>query len=197
MVVTTEMVKELREKTGAGVLDCRNALRDVEGDFEKAAEILRKKGLALAEKKADREANEGLIEAYVHAGARLGVLVELNCETDFVARTDEFRELAHDLALQVAATNPQYLAPEDVPAEVVEREREWQRQQVAPGKSDDVVDKILEGKLNKYFGDVCLLEQPFIRDESITIRELITSTIAKLGENIRVRRFARFEVGGE
>jgi elongation factor Ts len=197
MVVTTEMVKELREKTGAGVLDCRNALRDVEGDFDKAAEILRKKGLALAEKKAEREANEGLIEAYVHAGGKLGVLVELNCETDFVARTDEFRELAHDVALQVAATNPQYLAPGDVPADVVEREREWQRQQVAPGKSEEVVDKILEGKLNKYFGDVCLLEQPFIKDESVTIRELITNTIAKLGENIQMRRFARFELGGE
>lgn len=197
MVVTTEMVKELREKTGAGVLDCRNALRDVEGDFDKAAEILRKKGLALAEKKAEREANEGLIEAYVHAGGKLGVLVELNCETDFVARTDEFRELAHDVALQVAATNPQYLAPGDVPADVVDREREWQREQVAPGKSEEVVDKILEGKLNKYFGDVCLLEQPFIKDESVTIRELITNTIAKLGENIQVRRFARFELGGE
>ena len=197
MVVTTEMVKELREKTGAGVLDCRNALRDVEGDFDKAAEILRKKGLALAEKKAEREANEGLIEAYVHAGGKLGVLVELNCETDFVARTDEFRELAHDVALQVAATNPQYLAPGDVPADVVEREREWQREQVAPGKSEEVVDKILEGKLDKYFGDVCLLEQPFIKDESVTIRELITNTIAKLGENIQVRRFARFELGGE
>jgi elongation factor Ts len=197
MVVTTEMVKELREKTGAGVLDCRNALRDVEGDFDKAAEILRKKGLALAEKKAEREANEGLIEAYVHAGGKLGVLVELNCETDFVARTDEFRELAHDVALQVAATNPQYLAPGDVPADVVEREREWQRQQVAPGKSEEVVDKILEGKLDKYFGDVCLLEQPFIKDESVTIRELITNTIAKLGENIHMRRFARFELGGE
>jgi elongation factor Ts len=197
MVVTTEMVKELREKTGAGVLDCRNALRDVEGDFDKAAEILRKKGLALAEKKAEREANEGLIEAYVHAGGKLGVLVELNCETDFVARTDEFRELAHDVALQVAATNPQYLAPGDVPADVVEREREWQRQQVAPGKSEEVVDKILEGKLDKYFGDVCLLEQPFIKDESVTIRELITNTIAKLGENIQMRRFARFELGGE
>jgi len=197
MVVTTEMVKELREKTGAGVLDCRNALRDVEGDFDKAAEILRKKGLALAEKKAEREANEGLIEAYVHAGGKLGVLVELNCETDFVARTSEFRELAHDLALQVAATNPRYVSPGDVPADVVEREREWQRQQVAPGKSEEVMDKILEGKLNKYFGEVCLLEQPFIKDESITIRELITNTIAKLGENIQVRRFARFELGGD
>lgn len=197
MAVTIEMVKELREKTGAGVLDCRNALQQVEGDFDRAAEILRKKGLALAEKKSEREANEGLIEAYVHAGGKLGVLVELNCETDFVARTEEFRELAHDVALQVAATNPRYLAPGDVPADVLEREREWQLQEVEPGKPEEVLDRILEGKLKKYFSEVCLLDQSFIKDESLTIRDLITNTIAKLGENIKVRRFARFELGGE
>jgi elongation factor Ts len=197
MAITIEMVKELREKTGAGVLDCRNALQDVEGDFDKAAELLRKKGLALAEKKAEREAKEGLVEAYIHAGGKLGVLVEVNCETDFVARTDEFRDLVHHVALQIAASNPLYLAPEDVPAEVVEREREWQRQQVGPGKPEEVMDRILEGKLKKHYQEVCLLEQPFIKDEEITIRDLITTGIAKLGENIRVRRFARFELGGD
>ncbi len=197
MAITIEMVKELRERTGAGVLDCRNALQEVEGDFDQAAELLRKKGLALAEKKAEREAGEGLIEAYVHAGGKLGVLVELNCETDFVARTDEFRELAHDVALQVAAADPRYLAPDDIPSEVIEREREWQRQQVGPGKPEEVMDTILEGKLKKYYQEVCLLDQTFIKDEGITIRDLITSKIAKLGENIKVRRFSRFEMGGE
>ena len=197
MAITIEMVKELRAKTGAGVLDCRNALQDVEGDFDKAAELLRKKGLALAEKKAEREAKEGLVEAYIHAGGKLGVLVEVNCETDFVARTDEFRDLVHHVALQIAASNPLYLAPEDVPAEVVEREREWQRQQMGPGKPEEVMDRILEGKLKKHYQEVCLLEQPFIKDEEITIRDLITTGIAKLGENIRVRRFARFELGGD
>ncbi|MDH4207324.1 MAG: translation elongation factor Ts [Anaerolineae bacterium] len=197
MAITIEMIKELREKTGAGVLDCRNALQDVEGDFDQAAELLRKKGLALAEKKAEREAKEGLVEAYIHAGGKLGVLVEVNCETDFVARTDEFRELVHHVALQIAASNPAYVAPEDVPAEVVEREREWQRQQVGPGKPEEIMDRILEGKLNKYYQEVCLLDQSFIKDEEITIRDLITRGIAKLGENIRIRRFARFEVGGD
>lgn len=197
MAITIEMIKELREKTGAGVLDCRNALQDVEGDFDEAAELLRKKGLALAEKKAEREAKEGLVEAYIHAGGKLGVLVEVNCETDFVARTDEFRELVHQVALQIAASNPAYVAPEDVPAEVVEREREWQRQQVGPGKPEEIMDRILEGKLNKYYQEVCLLDQSFIKDEEITIRDLITRGIAKLGENIRIRRFARFEVGGD
>lgn len=197
MAITIEMVKELREKTGAGVLDCRNALQDVEGDFDKAAELLKKKGLALAEKKAEREAKEGLVEAYIHPGGKLGVLVEVNCETDFVARTDQFRELVHHVALQVAASNPLYIGPEDVPAEVVEREREWQRQQVGPGKPEEIMDKILEGKLKKYYQEVCLLDQPFIKDEEITMRDLITGGIAKLGENIRIRRFARYEIGGD
>jgi elongation factor Ts len=195
MAITVEMIKELREKTGAGVLDCRNALQDVAGDFEKAEELLKKKGLALAEKKAEREAKEGLVDAYIHPGGKLGVLVEVNCETDFVARTDQFRELVHQVALQIAASKPLYLAPENVPAEVVEREREWQREQVGPGKPEEIMDKILEGKLKKYYQEVCLLEQPFIKDEEITIRELITSGIAKLGENIKIRRFARFEMG--
>lgn len=196
MAITTEMVRDLRQRSGAGVLDCKRALEEVDGDLEKAIELLRKKGLSIAEKKAGREANEGLVEAYIHAGGKLGVLLELNCETDFVARTDDFRELAHDLAMQVAAANPQYLTPEDIPTEALERERQWQREQVGEGKSEEVIERILEGKLRKHYQEVCLLEQPFIRDEGLTVRDLITSKIAILGENIKVRRFTRLELGG-
>ncbi len=195
MAITTEMVKDLRERTGAGVLDCKKALEEVDGDMEKAMELLQEKGFAIAAKKAEREANEGLVEAYIHAGGKLGVLLELNCETDFVARTEDFRGLAHDLAMQVAATSPRYLAPEDIPAEVLQRERQWQREHVGEGKSEDVIERIVEGKLRKYYEEVCLLEQPFIKDEGVTVRDLVTSKIAKLGENIKVRRFARFELG--
>lgn len=197
MDITTEMVKDLRQRTGAGVLDCKKALEEVNGDMEQATKLLRKKGLAIAAKKAEREAHEGLVEAYVHAGGKLGVLLELNCETDFVARTEDFQELAHDLAMQVAATNPRYLTPDDIPDEVLERERERQREQVGEGKSEDIVERIVEGKLTKYYEDVCLLEQPFIKDEGLTVRDLVTSKIAKLGENIKVRRFTRFELGGD
>jgi len=196
MAITVDMVKELRERTGAGVLDCRNALQEVGGDFDKAATLLRKKGLAIAAKKAEREAKEGLVEAYVHGGGRLGVLLELNCETDFVARTADFRELAHDLAMQIAATNPQYLTPQDIPTDVLERQRRREREQVEGDKPEEVVERILEGKLKKYYQEVCLLEQPFIKDEGVSIRELMTAKIAKLGENIKVRRFARFELEG-
>lgn len=196
MAITVDMVKELRERTGAGVLDCRNALQEVGGDFDKAATLLRKKGLAIAAKKADREAKEGLVEAYIHGGGRLGVLLELNCETDFVARTADFQELAHDLAMQIAATNPQYLTPQDMPTDVVEGLRQREREQVEGDKPYEVVERILEGKLKKYYQEVCLLEQPFIKDESVVIGELITAKIAKLGENIKVRRFARFELEG-
>ncbi len=195
MAITTEMVRDLRQRSGAGVLDCKRALEEVDGDLEKAIELLRKKGLAIAEKKAGREANEGLVDAYIHSGGKLGVLLELNCETDFVARTDDFRELAHDLAMQVAAANPQYLTPEDIPTEALERERQWQREQVGEGKSEEVIERILEGKLRKHYQEVCLLEQPFIRDEGLTVRDLITSKIAILGENIKLRRFTRFELG--
>ena len=195
MAITTEMVKDLRERTGAGVLDCKKALEEVDGDMEKAMELLQQKGFAIAAKKAEREANEGLVEAYIHSGGKLGVLLELNCETDFVARTEDFRGLAHDLAMQVAATSPRYLAPEDIPAEVLQRERQWQREHVGEGKSEDVIERIVEGKLRKYYEEVCLLEQPFIKDEGVTVRDLVTSKIAKLGENIKVRRFARFELG--
>ncbi|MCJ7619251.1 MAG: translation elongation factor Ts [Anaerolineae bacterium] len=196
MAITVDMVKELRERTGAGVLDCRNALQEVGGDFDKAATLLRKKGLAIAAKKAEREAKEGLVEAYIHGGGRLGVLLELNCETDFVARTADFRELAHDLAMQIAATNPQYLTPQDIPTDVLEGQRRREREQVEGDKPEEVVERILEGKLKKYYQEVCLLEQPFIKDEGVSIRELMTAKIAKLGENIKVRRFARFELEG-
>jgi elongation factor Ts len=196
MTITVEMVKELRERTGAGVLDCRNALVETAGDFDKATTLLRKKGLAIAAKKAEREAHEGLVEAYVHGGGRLGVLLELNCETDFVARTADFRELAHDLAMQVAAANPKYLSREDIPPDVLEGQRSREREQVDGDKPQEVVERILEGKLKKYCQEVCLLEQLFIKDEGISIRELITDNIAKLGENIKVRRFARFELEG-
>jgi elongation factor Ts len=197
MAISIDMVKELRQCTGAGVLDCRNALEEVEGDFDKASELLRKKGLTIAAAKAGREANEGLVEAYIHTGGKLGVLVEINCETDFVARTDDFRELAHDLAMQIAAAEPKYVAPEDIPAEILEQERQWQRDQVEGDKPEEIMEKILDGKLKKYYGEVCLLEQPFIRDGEVTVRDLITAQVAKLGENIRVRRFSRFELGGE
>jgi elongation factor Ts len=196
MTITVDMVKELRERTGAGVLDCRNALVETAGDFDKAATLLRKKGLAIAAKKAEREAKEGLVEAYIHGGGRLGVLLELNCETDFVARTADFRELAHDLAMQIAAANPKYLSPEDIPPDVLEGQRSREREQVGGHKPEDVVERILEGKLKKYYQEVCLLEQPFIKDEGVSIRELMTDKIAKLGENIKVRRFARFELEG-
>jgi len=197
MAIGVEMIKDLRQRTGAGVLDCKKALEEADGDMEEAVELLRKKGLAIAAGKADREANEGLVESYIHGGGKLGVLLELNCETDFVARTEDFRELAHDLAMQVAATNPRYLTPEDVPPEVLEREQQWQREQLGEGKPEEIIERILGGKLRRYYEEVCLLEQSFIKDEDSTVRDLISSKIAKLGENIKVRRFARFELRGD
>jgi elongation factor Ts len=196
MEITVSMVKELREQTGAGILGCKLALQEADGDLEKATQLLRKKGLARAVKKADRIANEGLIEAYIHAGGRIGALVELNCETDFVARTDAFKELAHDLAMQVVATNSLYLDEEDVPAEVLEAQKKTFRLEAAEeGKPDHVVERIVEGKMAKYFDQACLLRQPFIKDEGLTVRDLITEKVAQIGENIVVRRFARFELG--
>jgi elongation factor Ts len=196
--ITTEMVKELREETGAGVLDCKNALQEADGDFDKAVEYLRQKGLAAAAKRADRAANEGTIGSYVHAGSRLAALVEVNCETDFVAKTDDFLDLAHDLAMQVVASKPKYLLPEDVPAEVIEAEKETYRAEMEDsGKPEHVIDKIIEGKLQKYYQEACLVQQPFIKDEGLTVQDLVTQVAAKLGENIVVRRFVRFELGEE
>ncbi|MGQ9568606.1 MAG: translation elongation factor Ts [Anaerolineae bacterium] len=196
--ITAAMVKELRERTGAGMLDCKNALAEAGGDMERAVELLREKGLADATKRLGREANEGIIGSYVHAGSRVAALVELNCETDFVARTDEFQALAHDLAMQVVAARPLYVSPEDIPPEVLERERAIYRAQMADsGKPEHVVERIVEGKLEKFLDEVCLMRQPFIKDDSITVGELIRQAIARLGENIVVRRFARLAVGEE
>ena len=195
--ITAQMVKELRQETGAGVLDCKEALVTSDGDFEKAAAYLREKGMAAAAKRATREATEGLIGSYVHAGSRVAALVEVNCETDFVANTDQFQELAHDLAMQIVAAKPLYLAPEDVPAEVVEEESAKYRAEMKDsGKPERILDKIVEGKLKKYFEEICLMEQPFIKDTAITVRELVQQHNALLGENIVVRRFVRFEIGG-
>jgi len=194
--ITTSMIKELRGATGAGVLDCKKALEASGGNLEKAKAYLREKGLAAAAKKADREVKEGLIEAYVHAGGRVGALIELGCETDFVARTEDFKQLAHDLAMQVVASKPLYLTPDDIPPEVLEEEKNIYRTQAKElGKPEHVVERIVEGKLQKYFEDVCLMRQPFIRDDELTVQDVITQMIAKVGENIVVRRFARFELG--
>ena len=196
MAIETSMVKDLREKTGAGVLDCKRALEQANGDAEKAMQWLREKGLAGAAKKASRTTSQGLIESYVHPGAKLAVLVEVNCETDFVARTDEFQSLAHDIAMQVAASKPEWVSPEDVPADVVERERSiYAKQAEAEGKPPKAVEKIVEGRLAKYYGEFCLLEQPFIKDPGRTIKDLMTEKIARTGENIRVNRFVRMELG--
>ncbi|MCD6290210.1 MAG: elongation factor Ts [Anaerolineae bacterium] len=190
------MIKKLRAETGAGVLDCRNALQEADGDFEKAAELLREKGLAAAAKKASRETREGIIGSYVHTGARIAALVELNCETDFVARTPEFQQLAKDLAMQVVAARPEYLSPEDIPPEVIEQEKERYRAQMADsGKPEHIIERVVEGKLEKFYEEVCLLRQPFIKDEGMTIQDVITQAIARLGENIVVRRFVRYELG--
>jgi elongation factor Ts len=195
--ITAQMVKELREETGAGVLDCKKALEQYEGDFEKAAAYLREQGMAAAAKRAEREAKEGLIGSYIHAGDRVAGLVEVNCETDFVARTDEFQELAHDLAMQVVAAKPAYVNKEDVPEEVLKAQRDLYRQEaLESGKPEAVVERIVEGKMAKFVEDVCLIEQPFIKDPSITVGELVKQNNAVLGENIVVRRFARLEVGG-
>jgi elongation factor Ts len=194
--ITVAMVKELRQATGAGVLDCRKALEASAGDLKSAAAALREKGLAAAAKRAGRQASDGRVEAYVHPGNRVAVLLELNCETDFVARTDDFKTLAHDLALHIAFAAPRYLTREDVPGEVVERERtKYRAQALEEGKPERIVDRIIEGRLEKFYQQVSLVEQPFVRDEEKTIQELITDAIAKLGENIIMRRFVRYQLG--
>jgi len=198
MASSAEQVKELRERTGAGVMDCKAALEASKGDMQGAIEHLRKKGLADAAKKAHREAKDGVVASYIHAGGKIGVLVEINCETDFVARTDDFQQLVKDVAMQVAAANPSYVSREDVPGAVVEKEREIYRQQMADQKKPpQVVDKIIEGKLEKFYAESCLLEQPFIRDASgkTRLRDMVDQSTSKMGERIVVRRFARFQVG--
>jgi len=199
MEIRAEAVKELREKTGAGFMDCKKALAEVSGNLEQAVRWLRAKGLAAAAKKAGRATSEGLVGTYLHAGGRIGVLVEVNCETDFVAKTPDFQNLVKELAMQVAAASPalpRYVRREDVPAEVVEQEREIYRAQAqSSGKPEKVIEKIAEGKVDKFLSDVCLLEQPFIRDPEKTVKDVVSEAIAKLGENINVRRFARFQLG--
>src|SRR5881296_2955843 len=197
-MATAQQVKELRDRTGAGVMDCKEALAASKDDVQAAVEYLRKKGLAAAAKRAGRTAREGVVSAYIHPGSKLGVLVEVNCETDFVAKTDAFQELIKDLAMQIAAANPAYIAREDVPAAVVEREREVYRAQLADQKKlAQIIDKIVEGKLEKFFGEQCLLEQPFVKDASgkTRVRDLVDGVNAKTGERVVVKRFARFLVG--
>lgn len=194
--VTAELVRTLRERTGAGIVDCKRALTEHHGDMERAMQYLREKGLAAAARKASRSASQGMVASYIHAGGKIGVLVEVNCETDFVARTAEFQELVKDLAMQIAASNPQYVRREDVGEEVLEKERQiYHAQASESGKPPSVVDRMVEGKLAKFFADVCLLEQPFIKDPSRTVNQLITDAIARIGENIVVRRFVRFQLG--
>ncbi len=196
MAVTTAQIKELREATGAGIMDCRSALEKAGGDFEEAINLLREKGLATAAKRADRETSEGMVELYSHGNGRVGVMVEVNCETDFVARADGFRNFAHEIALQIAAASPRYLKLEDIPEEVLESEREIARNRAREdGRPESVWDRIVEGRMEKFVDEVCLLRQPYIRDEDITIEKLLLDQIAALGENIVIRRFARWELG--
>lgn len=196
MNVEAKRVMELREKTGAGIMDCKKALAEAGGDLDKAVEVLRKKGAVAAAKKAGRITKEGTIGHYVHFGGKIGVLVELNCETDFVANTPEFQELAKDLAMQVASAQPRYVDTGDVPEDVLQKEREiYRAQALAEGKPEKVVDRIVDGKLRKFYSEACLMEQPFVKDDSMTVRQRVEATVGKLGENIMVRRFARFQVG--
>jgi len=188
------LIKEVRELTGAGINDVSEALKEAKGDKEKALELLRKKGLTKLSKKADRVAREGIIESYIHAGGKIGVLLELNCETDFVGRTDEFKSLAKELALHIAAANPLYVSEADVPPEVIEKEKEIYKEQ-SKGKPDDVVTKMVEGKLAKFYEEACLLQQPFVKDPDKKISQLIADAVAKMGENVQVRRFARYVLG--
>jgi elongation factor Ts len=194
--ISAALVKQLRERTGAGMMECKSALTEAKGDIGEAEVVLRKRGIASAGKKASRTTKQGVVGSYIHTGAQLGVLVEVNCESDFVARTDDFQELVRDLAMHIAAADPQFVRKEDVSPAVLEKEREIQKARViAEGKPEKIADKIVEGRLSKYYEEVCLYEQPFVRENTISIDQLIKTKIAKLGENISVSRFARFKVG--
>lgn len=194
--ITAQLVKELRERTGAGMMECKSALKEANGDIGDAEVVLRKRGIASAGKKAARATRQGLIGSYIHHGGQLGVLVEVNCESDFVARTDDFRELVHDIAMHIAAADPQFVRKEDVTPEALEKEREIQRARALnEGKKAEFVDKVVEGRLGKFYEEVCLYEQPFVKDATLTISQLIGTKIAKLGENMSVARFVRFKVG--
>jgi len=195
-MITAEMVKQLRERTGSGMMDCKKALTEANGDIEKAIEYLREKGLATAAKKAGRIAAEGLVDAYIHGNGRIGVLVEVNIETDFAAANEEFKQLVKDIAMQIAAAKPEYIRREDVPADIIEKEKEILRAQARnEGKPEKIIEKMVEGRIEKFYKEVCLLEQPWIKDPEKTIQQLVTEKIAKIGENINIRRFARFERG--
>jgi elongation factor Ts len=194
--ISAKLVKELRERTGAGMMDCKKALTETGGDMEKAILYLREKGLAAAAKRAGRVAKEGLVSAYVHPGSRVGVLVEVNCETDFVAKTEDFKNFVHDIALQIAASRPEYISRDDLPAEVIAREKEILRAQALhEGKPEKVVEKMVEGRIEKFFKETCLLEQPFIKNPDVTVKDLLHEIIGRIGENIVIRRFVRYELG--
>ncbi|HOS68777.1 MAG TPA: translation elongation factor Ts [Bacillota bacterium] len=195
-MISASAVKELRERTGSGMMDCKKALTESNGDMEKAIEILREKGLAAAAKKAGRIASEGIVDSYIHGGGRIGVLIEVNSETDFVAANEEFRQFVKDMAMQVAASNPLYVKREDVDPKVIEKEREiYRAQALNEGKPEKIIEKMVEGRVEKFYKEICLLEQPFIKDTDKTVQEVLTSLIAKIGENITIRRFVRFERG--
>src|SRR5438105_1596777 len=196
--ITAELVKQLRERTGAGMMECKAALVEAKGDVPEAEVVLRKRGIASAGKKAERVTKQGLIGSYIHHGGQLGVLVEVNCESDFVARTDDFQELVHDISMHIAAADPRYVRKEDVPADVLDKEKDIaQARALAEGKPEKILDKIVEGRLSKFYEEVCLLEQPFVKEASLTVGQLIKTKIAKLGENIGIARFVRFKVGGD
>lgn len=194
--ISATMVKQLREKTGAGMMDCKNALSQCDGDLDKAVDFLRKKGLATAKKRAGRSMTEGIIQSYIHLGGKLGVLVEINCETDFVARNEDFQEFAKNISMHIAASNPLGIQAEDVPEDIVNKEKEiYRAQALEMGKPENVIEKIVEGKLKKFFTDNCLLNQPYVKDPDITISDLLTELIGKIGENITIKRFVRYQIG--
>ncbi len=194
--ISAGMVKELREKTGAGMMDCKKALSEVNADMEKAVEFLRKKGLATAQKRAGRALNEGIIQSYIHMTGKLGVLVEVNCETDFVAKNEDFQEFAKNIAMHIAASNPLGISPEDVPEDLIEKEKEiYRAQALEMGKPENVIDKIVEGKLKKFYEESCLLNQPYVRDTNLSVADLLNEMIAKIGENISIKRFVRYQIG--
>ncbi|MDW7675723.1 MAG: translation elongation factor Ts [Bacillota bacterium] len=196
MSISASLVKELRERTGAGMMDCKKALGETDGDIDKAIDYLREKGLSAAAKKASRIAAEGIVEAYIHGAGRIGVLVEINCETDFVAKTDNYKELCRDIAMQIAASKPTYVSKEEVPADVIEKEKEiLKAQAINEGKPANIAEKMVEGRIEKFYKEVCLLEQPFIKDSDKTVHQIVVEKIASIGENISIRRFARFELG--
>jgi elongation factor Ts len=195
--ISAQMVKELRDKSGAGIMDCKKALKECDGDVEKSVDFLRKKGLATAQKKAGRDASEGRIESYIHMGGKIGVLVEINCETDFVAKNDDFVEFCRNIAMHIAATGPEAIVPEDLPKDVCDRERRVYEDQVREmGKPENIIDKIVEGKMEKFYKDACLLTQPYVKDPKISVQDVITELIAKVGENVVIKRFSRFQIGG-